>query len=214
MARLSVGDGIEFFLVEAVDVAHVAQPLLERGDVVEIILGGAHATAFVVAADDDILDLEVANAVLQGAHEVGVGVDDEIGDIAVHEDVAWLLAHDEVGWDAGIDGSDVHVIGSMRGSKLLEELGILLEHFLLPCLILVEDVVQSSVVEDERRHGWSSRWRNGLGLLDDGGALAAEQTTQQSVARLGSQQDGEDGHNLHDVLLGDAVVLVTTKRLF
>jgi len=57
----------------------------------------ADAAAAVVAADDDVLDLEDLDRVLDDGEAVQIAVDDNVGDVAVYKDLARLQAHEDVG---------------------------------------------------------------------------------------------------------------------
>ena len=64
--------------------------------------GSFNASAAVVAADDDVLDFEVAHGVVDDGHYVEVGVADKVGDVAVDEHLARAEAGDGFGGDAGV----------------------------------------------------------------------------------------------------------------
>lgn len=54
----------------------------------------ADTTAGGVAAQDDVLDLEMGHRVLDHARRVEIAVVDDVGDVAVHEHIAWLEPQD------------------------------------------------------------------------------------------------------------------------
>ena len=56
-------------------------------------------TAVVVAAHDDVLDLEVVHGVLQAAHAVEVLHADHVAHVAVHKHLPGLQLHDHVRLD-------------------------------------------------------------------------------------------------------------------
>lgn len=97
---------VELGLVQAVDVADVAEPWVQQTQV-----GGGQGrldtAAVVVAADDDVLDAQVAHGIVDDGHHVEVGVGDEVGDVAVDEDLAGLQAHDLIGGDTAVAATDV-----------------------------------------------------------------------------------------------------------
>lgn len=45
-----------------------------------------------MAAEDDVFDLEVGDGEFEGGGGVDVGGGDDVGEVAVDEDVAWLQA--------------------------------------------------------------------------------------------------------------------------
>ncbi len=53
---------------------------------------GVHASAGGVAADNDVLDLEVLDGVEDNALGVDIGRGDDVGDVSVYEDIAGLQA--------------------------------------------------------------------------------------------------------------------------
>jgi len=69
VAGLHVGDGVELDAVQAVHVADVAQPVLQRRRVVDVGHGCADPAAVVVAAHDDVRDFEVVDRVPEGRGE-------------------------------------------------------------------------------------------------------------------------------------------------
>lgn len=119
IALLLVGDGVELLLVQPVDVADVAQPGVQQAQVLGGH-GGLDAAAAVVAADDDVLDAEVAHGVVDDAHDVEVGVADEVGDVAVDKGLAGLEAGDLLGGDAGVAATDPEVFGGLALGELGE----------------------------------------------------------------------------------------------
>lgn len=84
---------------------HGSQPDVEDAERA-VAQSGGHASALGVAADDDLLDLEVADGVLDDGEHVGVGGVDDVCDVAVDEDVAGLEAeHGGLG-DAGVRAAE------------------------------------------------------------------------------------------------------------
>lgn len=96
-----VCDGVQLFLVQAVDVADVSQPRVKQAHVLGCH-GGLDTAAAVVAADNNVLDFEVADRVVNDGHDVEVDVVNEVGDVAVDEHLAGLEARDGFGGDAGV----------------------------------------------------------------------------------------------------------------
>lgn len=113
------GKGVELLLVQPVDVADVTQPRVQEAEVARGH-GGLDAAAAVVAADDDVLDAEVAHGVVDDAHDVEVRVADEVGDVAVDEGLAGLEAGDLLGGDARVGAADPEVLGALAGRELGE----------------------------------------------------------------------------------------------
>lgn len=89
------GEGAEGGQPDVEDAAH--------GAVAE---GGLDHVATSVAAEDDVLDLQVDDGVLDDGEGVEVGGGDDVGDVAVDEDVAWLKAEDGGLGDASVGAAE------------------------------------------------------------------------------------------------------------
>lgn len=104
--RRLVRDLVELLLVQTVHVADVPEPRVEDAQV-----GGRqrglNPSAVVVAADDDVLDAQVAYGVVDDGHDVEVDRRHEVRDVAVDEDFAGVEAHDLVGGNSAIATPDV-----------------------------------------------------------------------------------------------------------
>lgn len=105
------------------DLAHGLEPDVED---VELVVGqgSLDTSAGSVAAEDDVLDLEVLDAELDGGEEGDVGGVDDVGDVAQHENLTGLLAqHGGLG-DARVAASYPENVGSLALCAVLEELGV------------------------------------------------------------------------------------------
>ena len=105
------------------DLAHGLEPDIED---VELVVGqgGLDTSAGSVAAEDDVLDLEVLDAELDGGEEGDVGGVDDVGDVAQHEDLTGLLAqHGGLG-DTRVAASYPEDVGRLALCAVLEELGV------------------------------------------------------------------------------------------
>ena len=98
-------NGVQLLLVEAVDVTNVTEPGVQQAQVLRGH-GGLDTTAAVVAAHDDVLDVKVAHGILNDAHNVEVSVDDQVGNVAVDEDLTGAQTGDLLGGDARVAASD------------------------------------------------------------------------------------------------------------
>ena len=128
-------------------VAHVAQPVVDQAHLASLERG-LHAAAAVVAADDDVLDLEDVDGVLQHREAVEVGVHDDVGDVAVHEELAGQQPDDLVRGDAAVGAADPEVARSLLLGKRLEEGGIAATDAFGPLAVLTEQVFDGG----HRRH--------------------------------------------------------------
>lgn len=85
---LGVLDRIEPFAVLLLDLLDVAEPVVDQA-VGVVAQSGGNTAAAVVATDDDMFDLEDIDGVLKDREAVQVGAHDDVGDVAVGEDLSW-----------------------------------------------------------------------------------------------------------------------------
>ena len=121
--RWGIGRPIEKVRVLVTHILHVAQPVVDEPELLPLE-GGAHAAAAVVAADDDVLDLQQFHRELHHRQAVEVGVDHQVGDIAVHEQLAWQQADDVVGRHPRVRAADPQVLGRLQPRQAREEAGL------------------------------------------------------------------------------------------
>src|SRR5690606_26493356 len=107
----------------AADVLQVAQPVVAEPDAVAPE-GGADAAAPVVAADDNVFDLENADGEMEDREAVEVRVDDEVGDVAVDEHFAREQAGDFGGRDPAVGTSDPEVLRRLLLRQAMEEIRV------------------------------------------------------------------------------------------
>lgn len=124
VAGALVPDGVQLVLVQAVDVPDVPEPGVEDAEVLGGH-GGLDAAAAVVAAHDDVLDLEVLDGVVEHRGDVEVDVADQVGDVAVHKGLAGLEARDLLRGDARVAAADPQVLGLLARAELGEEVRVL-----------------------------------------------------------------------------------------
>jgi hypothetical protein len=126
------------------DLAHGLEPDVED---VELVVGegGLDTSAGRVAAQDDVLDLEVLDAELDGGQQGDVGRVDNVGDVAQDEDLTGLLAQDGGLGDARVAAADPQDVGRLALCAVLEELGVFGGDVLGPDLVGLEGSVQSVV---------------------------------------------------------------------
>jgi len=140
VTRGLVRNGVQLLLVESVDVANVTEPWIQQAQVLGRH-GSLDAAAAVVAADDDVLDVEVAHGILDDAHNVKVGVDHQVGDVAVDEGLARLQAGNLLCRDARVAASNPQILGTLAGTQLGEEAGIFLPLLGSPGAVVLEQTV-------------------------------------------------------------------------
>src|SRR5205085_5840108 len=90
-------------------VLDVAQPVVDETEPV-VTQSSADTAATVVAADDDVPDLENFDRELQHGEAIEICVHDDVGDVAMHEQLAGSEAHDFVGWHATVRASNPQVL--------------------------------------------------------------------------------------------------------
>lgn len=91
----SVGKSIELLAVDRVQIFDVPQPVIDHS---KLLLGqrGSDTSAAIVSADDDVADLEDVDGVLEDRQQVHIGVGDDVGDVAVDENLAGIQVDDLV----------------------------------------------------------------------------------------------------------------------
>lgn len=103
-----IGNSVKLLLVQAVDVADVAEPGVQQSQI-SGGQGSLDTTTVVVATDNDMLDSQVSHGIVDDGHDVEIDIGDQVGDIAVDEDLACLQAHDLIGWDTAVTASNISV---------------------------------------------------------------------------------------------------------
>ena len=122
-AGVDVGKPQELRLVGLLDVLHVLQPVVDQpmGGAVK---RGANAAAAIVAADDHVADLEHVDRILQHRQAIDVGVDHDVGDVAVHEQLAGVEADDVVGRHAAVGAANPQKLRRLLAGQPREKLRV------------------------------------------------------------------------------------------
>ena len=123
-ALIGIGDGIELFGIEAVDIANVPKPVVDQA-VVLSIEGGLDAAAAVVAADNDVFHLQHLDGILDNGEAVEVGMNYDVGNVAMHKNFARREVNDFVGGHPAVGAADPEIFRLLLGGELLEESGFL-----------------------------------------------------------------------------------------
>ena len=122
-ARVRVGERIQFPGVRLAEGADRGDPALQR-------IGRGRpegrldAPAAIVAGDDDVPDLQDVHRVLQDRQAVGIVGADDVGDVAVDEQLAGNQADDLVGRDPAVGAADPQVVGALERAQALEEVRV------------------------------------------------------------------------------------------
>lgn len=93
-AVLVVADGAQLLGVGVADRLERREPVVEHAAEAGVAQRGRGAPARRVPAEHHVLDLEEGDGVLDHGRRVDVGRRDDVGNVAVHEDVAGLQAQD------------------------------------------------------------------------------------------------------------------------
>ena len=118
-------------------------------DVAQPVVGEAHAlvpqrrrdaAAAVVAADDDVPHLQHVHRELHHRKAIEIAVDDDIGDVAMDEELAGKKAHDLVGGHAAVGASDPQILGPLLAREPGEEFRIVAAQALRPGAVVVEEM--------------------------------------------------------------------------
>ena len=105
------------------DVLHVAEPVVGQPDSVAA-QRGPDAAAAVMPAHDDMLHFQDIDRELKNREAIQVRVDDEVRDIAMHEDLAWRNIDDLICRDAAVGASDPENLRRLLLRKPFEKLRV------------------------------------------------------------------------------------------
>src|SRR5471032_1118703 len=134
-------DVAEVALVLLVHVLHVAQPVVGQADA-GACHGRVHALAAVVADDDDVLDFQHVDGELQHRQAVQVRMDDDVGDVAVDEDVARRQSQQLIGRHAAVGTAYPQVFRRRLLRQPVEEVGVALDLRIGPDAVVVQQMLQ------------------------------------------------------------------------
>ena len=111
-SRSLLGERLELGGVLLAHVHHVAEPVVDQA-VAGALERRLDAAAAVVAADDHVLHVQHVDRVLEHREAVEVGVPDDVGDVAMDEDLARREADDLVRGHAAVRAADPEVLGRL-----------------------------------------------------------------------------------------------------
>jgi hypothetical protein len=132
----------EFFLMAPVQRADAGEPVVDEA-VAEIFQSRAHTAAAVVSADDDVFHLEDIDGVLHDGEGVEVGLLDDVGDVAVDEDLAGGESGDLVGGHAAVRAADPKVFGRLLVGEVVEKFRISGGDGVGPFLVRIEKMFEA-----------------------------------------------------------------------
>ena len=158
-------------------VAHMPQPVVHQAHP-RPGHAGMHATAAVVADDQDVLDLEHIDRELHRREAVEVAVHHHVGHVAVDEHLARVQTQDLVGRHARIGAADPQIARRLLLGQAFEEARIVLADPVGPVQVVAQQVFEIAHARDYRR----SLCEDGMELKHQG--LVATTLSQTSRNRL------------------------------
>lgn len=127
------GDGIDnavqCFSMEHSNVFDVLEPKVEDTEA-RSCRGGLNTAAFGVAADDDVLAAERANAKGEAGRDIEVREHDLVCDIAVYKSFTGAEAHEFSSWNAGIGAANEQVSRRLAAAHAGKVVGVVFGHAL------------------------------------------------------------------------------------
>lgn len=128
-------------MVGAAEGTDAGEPVIDHA-VAEVFGSGFYAAAAVVAADDDVADFEDIHGILYDGKEVEIGFDDDVGDVAVDENLTGCEAGDLVGGHAAVRTTNPEVLGALLVGEFAEKLWIVGVDIGGPLAVALEEVSQ------------------------------------------------------------------------
>lgn len=119
------------------DIANVTKPIIDQS-VRLTFHRGPHATATIMPTNDDMFDFQYLYGVLKHRKTVHVRMDDEVGDIAVHKELAGKQADDLVGWNPAVRTTYPKVLRVLLSDKFGEKRWIVLRYLKRPFPVVFE----------------------------------------------------------------------------
>ncbi len=123
-----------FLLVQLIHILDVRQPVVQQS-VRGVAHGRLDTAAAVVAADDDVLHLEVFHRVVHHAEQVVIGVDHQVGHVTLHEDGARQRVGDFFGGHPAVGAADPQELRVLPLSHIVKQIGGFFLDILYPNLV-------------------------------------------------------------------------------
>ena len=128
------------FLAHVLD---VAKPVVGQPDAFTAQYG-ADAAATVVSDDHDVFHAEDIDRVLYDRETIQIGVNNDVGDVTVDEDLAWQQADDFVGRHATVGAADPEVLRILLAREFLKKLRIAVFDCAGPSPVLGKKMIEIS----------------------------------------------------------------------
>ncbi len=148
-------------------VAHVldvADPVVGQADA-PVLERGPHPAALRMADDDDVQHLQHLGRELDHREAIQVGMNDDVGDVAVHEQLARHEVDQLVGGDAAVGAADPEIARRLLAEQAGEEAGARGLHLLRPAAVALEQLrkaVHGSAPRSRRQGAPARRWRTSM----------------------------------------------------
>jgi len=134
-----VGEALQAIDVAVAHVLDVAQPVVGEAGLV-VVHRRLHAAAAVVAHDEDVLHAQDLDRVVDDRECVEIGMHDDVGDVAMHEDLARREPDHLVRRHPAVGAADPQVFRRLLLDQAREKLGVLGVHAFRPVLVVGEEM--------------------------------------------------------------------------
>jgi hypothetical protein len=144
VGRLRIGDAARKQCRVAIgDILDVAEPVVDQ-PVRRALPRRFHASAAVVAANDHVLDLQHVYGILQHRQAVQIRVDNDVGDVAVDEKLAWEQPNDLVRRHAAVGAADPQEPRGLLPREPIEESGVAPSDRFRPLTVVCEELIEAT----------------------------------------------------------------------
>src|SRR5258708_37856812 len=117
----------------------MAQPITHQSQIL-FFNHRPDAAAAIMAAHDDVLNLEDVNGKLDDRETIQIGMDHQVGDVAMDKELARRQSDDLIGRHTAVRASYPKVFRRLLLGKPAEEGGILPGHLFGPSAIIIEEM--------------------------------------------------------------------------
>lgn len=99
------------------------------------------ATTIIVAANDNVLHLEVVNGVMKDGPNVGISGDHHIRNVPVDKDFAWLSLDKILCRNSAIAAANPKILGTLALSDPREDFRVLLQRLFAKSFIALSELI-------------------------------------------------------------------------
>ena len=110
------GEAIQLALVFPPHILNVSQPVVDEAESV-VAKRGTHASTSVVSAHDDVLDFEHFDRELKHRQTIEIGMHDDVGNVAVDEELARRETNDLVCWHTAVSAANPQILRCLLRRK-------------------------------------------------------------------------------------------------